>query len=128
MAKYDPLGVYLANQDAERVPMSFAEIEALIGAKLPDSKRYPAWWSNNEWNNVMTKVWRRAGFVSEQVDTAREKLVFRRAEARAPSERPGRRSSRGGFPGFGVMKGTVRIAVDFDLTTPADPEWGKIYE
>jgi len=126
VAKYDPLGEFLARQPGERIPMSFAEIEKLIGAKLPPSKQYPAWWSNNPWNNVMTKVWRRAGFVSEQVDTERERLVFRRA---ATDERAGRKPIRrpasGGFPGFGAMKGTVRISVEVDLTEPADPDWGK---
>ena len=31
-------------------------------------------------------------------------------------------------PIFGCMKGTMTIPDDLDLTAPADPEWGKVYE
>ncbi|MFN7011613.1 MAG: helix-turn-helix domain-containing protein [Allorhizobium sp.] len=31
-------------------------------------------------------------------------------------------------PIFGCMKGTMLIPDDLDLTAPADPDWGKVYE
>ncbi len=31
-------------------------------------------------------------------------------------------------PIFGCMKGTMTIPDDLDLTAPADPDWGKVYE
>ncbi|MCV9999852.1 helix-turn-helix domain-containing protein [Pararhizobium sp. YC-54] len=31
-------------------------------------------------------------------------------------------------PIFGCMKGTMTIPDDLDLTAPADPGWGKVYE
>ncbi|MGF9691742.1 helix-turn-helix transcriptional regulator [Rhizobium sp. 0TCS1.26] len=31
-------------------------------------------------------------------------------------------------PMFGCMKGTMTIPDDLDLTAPADPDWGKVYE
>ena len=31
-------------------------------------------------------------------------------------------------PAFGCMKGTMTIPDDLDLTAPADPEWGLVYE
>lgn len=31
-------------------------------------------------------------------------------------------------PAFGCMKGTMTIPDDLDLTAPADPDWGKVYE
>ena len=31
-------------------------------------------------------------------------------------------------PIFGCMKGTMTIPADLDLTAPADPDWGKVYE
>jgi transcriptional regulator with XRE-family HTH domain len=31
-------------------------------------------------------------------------------------------------PGYGCMKGTMTIPPDLDLTAPADPDWGKVYE
>ena len=78
MSKYSPLGAYLRQQRHDVVPMKFAEIEKIIGGKLPASARYRAWWSNNDFNSVLTKVWLEAGFKSEQVDMAKHKLVFRR--------------------------------------------------
>jgi transcriptional regulator with XRE-family HTH domain len=31
-------------------------------------------------------------------------------------------------PAFGCMKGTMTVPEDLDLTAPADPDWGKVYE
>ncbi|WP_105430562.1 helix-turn-helix transcriptional regulator [Neorhizobium sp. T6_25] len=31
-------------------------------------------------------------------------------------------------PAYGSMKGTITIPDDLDLTAPADPNWGKVYE
>lgn len=122
MGKYDPLKSFLISQDVARIPVSFADLEQVLGVKLPESKRYPAWWSNNPSNNPMTKVWLAAGYVTEQVDTAAERLVFRRAE---PEPKPAE-VRKGGFPGFGAMAGTARIAKGVDLTDPADPAWGDL--
>ncbi len=78
MGKYEPLRIFLKAQNRERVPMTFPEIEKVIGAKLPNSKQFRAWWSNNPWNNVMTKEWLEAGYETESVDVEGEKLVFRK--------------------------------------------------
>lgn len=110
--------------------MTFAEIERVIGSKLPpNSPRYPAWWSNNPSNNVMTKVWLDAGFRTEQVDVKSRKIVFRRTEPRPPQASPPPKVGKGGrHPLFGALKGLVRIPPGVDLTEPADPDWGKVYE
>lgn len=79
MSKYEKLGTYLERQPGVEIPMTFAEIERVIGCPLPRSSRYPAWWSNNPSNNVMTKIWLRAGFKTEQVNVEARKLVFKRA-------------------------------------------------
>src|SRR5205807_8896752 len=104
--------------------MTFAEIERVIGSKLPKSQRYPAWWSNNPSNNVMTRIWLDAGYETEQVDIEGRKLVFRRVESR-PVVPNGAKAAASGeqHPFYGWMKGTVRIAPGVDLTEPADPEW-----
>ncbi len=129
MGKYSPLGDFLRKQRAARIPMTFSEIEQLIGAKLPNSRRYAAWWSNNPFNNVMTQVWLDAGFKTEQVDVEARKVVFRRVGSRAaiaqglPSSEEVRDTKP--HPLIGWMKGTIRVAPGVDLTEPADPEWGK---
>ncbi|KUM28910.1 hypothetical protein AU467_01220 [Mesorhizobium loti] len=135
MGKYSPLRSYLMAQTGERVPMSFSDIEKLLGEKLPASKQYPAWWSNNPSNNPMTKEWLAAGFQTESVNIAGENLVFRRAQAGSGSSKGFGESAQAEISGtssrhpiFGCMKGTLTIMPDVDLTEPADPDWGKVYE
>jgi hypothetical protein len=132
-SKYRPLTAHLRAQRGSQVRMSFAEIERVIGAKLPASAgAHRAWWSNNPSNNVMTKAWLQAGFESEQVDLQSRKLAFRRISSNAPVAPS--KSSEGSKDGearagklalFGWLKGTVVVAPDLDLTDPADPDWAK---
>lgn len=125
MGKYDPLGTFLQGQQGDRIALKFSEVEEILGFKLPASKQYPAWWSNNPSNNPMTKAWLRAGYMTEQVDPAAGRLVFRRAH---PPKAAGATPRSGGFPGYGAMKGTVRLGDGVDLTAPADPAWGSVFE
>ncbi|MFC3325369.1 DUF7662 domain-containing protein [Mesorhizobium cantuariense] len=128
MSKYEPLNVFLRSQSRDHVPMTFTEIERVLNDKLPPSKLHRAWWSNNPSNNVMTKEWLDAGYETESVDVGSEKLVFRRVR-KQPSSSVG---AGGGAPRrhpiFGSMKGTLTILPGVDLTEPADPDWGKVYE
>jgi hypothetical protein len=122
MSKYAALGDFLKHQRRDLVPMTFREIEKITGSKLPASSRYRAWWSNNDFNSVLTKVWLNAGFKSEQVDMKARKLVFRRV--RKPAATAARWGGEKPFhPLYGYMKGLVRIMPGTDLTQPADPEW-----
>ena len=134
MSKYAALRRFLEGQKSERVPMSFAEIEKVLGFKLPNSQRYPAWWSNNATNNVMTNEWIAAGFKTEQVDVGGRKLVFRRVTPLGLAEEEGARFDETQssetkkprrHPGFGLMKGLTKIAPGTDLTTPTGEEWGR---
>jgi hypothetical protein len=135
MGKYSPLADFLLAQQRDEVPITFAEIERIIGSSLPSSHRYRSWWSNNSFNSVMTKVWLDAGFRSTDVDIKRRKLVFRKIE----TSDSGRSSAPDGaevkraavskrHPMFGALKGLVRIAPGADLTEPAEPDWGRISE
>jgi hypothetical protein len=137
MSKYDHLGTYLREQGAELIPMTFAEIERVVGAKLPKSQEHQAWWSNSTSNNVMTQVWLDAGYRTEQVDVAARKLVFRRvAHASGMQEEPsmfrhaepskvpfppppGTKLTR--HPASGVLKGMVTIEPGYDIAS-SDPE------
>lgn len=127
MSKYEPLRRYLEGRSTERVPMTFADIEKLLGFKLPESQKIRAWWSNNPTNNVMTKEWLAAGFKTEQVDIEGRKLVFRRAKplgTRPPKDGGAKQPRR--HPLFGAMKGMITIMPGTDLTAPADPDWADI--
>jgi len=133
MGKYDPLGEFLRGQTSDLVRVSFADVERIIGGKLPqNSQNYPAWWSNNPTNNVMTKVWLAAGFKTEQVDVEGRRLVFRRVRkgaapaASAPGAAvPANSTPAARHPALGVLKGLVLILPGSDLAQPADPDWSR---
>jgi hypothetical protein len=132
MSKYEPLNAFLKQQTRDHIPMTFAEIERVLNDKLPPSKSHRAWWSNNPSNNVMTKEWLEAGYETESVDIAGQKLVFRRA--RSGSRGSGGSSNgapslpRERHPGFGFMKGLITFEKGFDVTKPFDDEpWDQGY-
>lgn len=135
MGKYSPLADFLRAQPRDEVPMTFAEIERIIGSPLPRSHRYRSWWSNNAFNSVMTQVWLDAGFKSADVDIKKRKLVFRKVGPQEPTDIPAviegkveRAAVSSRHPMFGAMKGLVRITPGTDLTAPADAEWGRVSE
>jgi hypothetical protein len=132
MGKYEPLGQFLREQRTREVPITFREIEKITGVRLPPkAQHHRAWWSNNPGNNVMTKVWLAAGYESTQVDMSGRKLVFRRVDKPEEKPRPSvaaAEKNSGRHPMFGALKGLVRIPPGIDLTEPADPDWGKVYE
>ena len=59
--KYDPLTRYLADLAADEVTLTFAEIEAIIGAPLPPSARTSNWWENTT-EHVQAGAWVLAGW------------------------------------------------------------------
>lgn len=134
MAKYDPLLTYLSNVNDDLVPMGFSEIEQVLGFELPASSRTQrAWWSNNPTNNVMTRAWLEAGYETAQVDMAGEKLMFKKAHAPNAFAKPKAHAVATGTlrkrsPLFGALKGMLTVPADVDLTQPADPEWGQVYD
>ena len=125
MSKYAPLTEFLAHTAGTEVPMTFAEVERVTGHALPASKQYPAWWSNNPSNNVMTKAWLAAGFQTEKVDIGGERLVFRRvgkaagvtAVVTAPLQGTLLERIRA------RLGGTVTVAPGVDLTAPVSEMW-----
>lgn len=128
MSKYEPLERFLKSRQTEEVPMTFAEIEKVIGRALPEkASGHRAWWSNNPSNNVMTKAWLAAGFVTERVDMGSRRLVFRKAVtppiARTPVAPRAARSI-----GFldrirAQLGGTVTIPEGVDITAPTGETW-----
>ena len=131
MSKYGPLTDFLATQSTAHVPMTFEEIERVLGFPLPPSSRtHRAWWSNNPQNNVMTRAWLKAGYRTEDVDIPGHRLVFHRhrpkGETRQVPEHP--YVEKVNHPAFGCMAGTVTFIEGVDLTEPADPDWADLIE
>jgi hypothetical protein len=117
MSKYDALKNHLKAQRADRVPMTFAEMERVLGFPLPPSSRkHRAWWANDPQGHVNARAWREAGYQSEDVDLDAQRLVFVRLNELEPTP-------RGRHPLIGCMKGTITFAPDLDLTAPTMPEW-----
>ena len=135
--KYDRLKHYLEAAVEPAVPLTFEQIEAILGSALPASARkHAAWWSNSPAGHVNAQAWMDAGYASEQVDLPGERLVFVRrpeadgpagvAEGAAPALKP---------PGAGFLErirerlgGTVWIAPGVDLTEPLDVIWNAEIE
>jgi hypothetical protein len=124
--KYAPLREHLTRQGGSEIPMTFDEIQNVVGRPLPEKAAlHRAWWSNNPSNNVMTKAWLEAGYKTERVDMSARKLVFRRASRTPPAAPPTPAAGSNGKAIFkamhGALKGTVTINVD--LTLPTDEPW-----
>lgn len=119
MAKYQPLTKHLAARGDARIVMSFAEMERLLGFNLPKSAReYRPWWANSAHGHVQSRAWLDAGYQSEEVDLAAERLVFAKLNAVGPTPK-----SRGRHPLIGSMRGTIVIMPGTDLTEPTAPDW-----
>ena len=82
LGKYQLLYVYLRDRFANRVVLTFGEIESLLGTALPEAARHePAWWSTvdnaaSEQSDSWTSANRRA-----EVNFAAQRVVFDRHEA-----------------------------------------------
>jgi hypothetical protein len=116
--KYAPLETYLSNQSHNQVPMTFAEIERLLGEKLPPSARkHRPWWSNNPSNSVITHAWLRAGYKTAQVDMGGERLVFQKSLKRTPEP-------DNSAPALhGLLSGTIRVSNLCALEHPPNEKW-----
>ena len=127
MSKYEPLTQFLSAQRTQEVPMSFSEIERVLGFRLPEkASGIRAWWSNNASNNVMTKAWLAAGYLTERVDMGSRRLVFRKSTQGPTSE------SATSIPARSVgfldriraeLGGSITIAGGTDITAPTGEVW-----
>lgn len=88
MSKYDPLRQHLARLVVDEAPLTFAELERVLGFALPASaRRTAAWWANTEGTHVQAAAWRLAGWRTSRVDIAGESILFVRDGRLAPGVR-----------------------------------------
>lgn len=115
MSKYEPLPQFLASGPGSIQRLSFAEIERILGFKLPKSAyEHEAWWSNNPTGHSHARAWLEAGWRTQDVNLDGRKVTFLRTAPAAISP--------AGDP-WGCMAGTVTIMTDADLTAPLDEQW-----
>lgn len=81
MSKYDPLRHHLVALTAKEWRASFAEIESVLGCRLPPSARkHQAWWGNEtSGGRAQKRAWLSVGWETAELDIANERLIFRRA-------------------------------------------------
>jgi hypothetical protein len=139
VSKYDPLNRFLRNQRTTQVPMTFSQVEQVVGGKLPPSAyRHRPWWANEASGHVHAKAWLDAGYETRQVDMQRRKLVFERAHQAsrgvAGMDEPHARFARNedeamaSHPMIGALKGLLIIDADLDLAKPALLEWADLVD
>jgi hypothetical protein len=119
MSKYESLPQFLASERSSVKRMSFAEIERILGFKLPKSAyQHEAWWSNNATGHSHARVWLEAGWRTEAVDLAGRKVTFQRSAKSPPPATPSQKRDP-----WGCMAGTVTFMPGVDLTKPSGEKW-----
>ncbi len=84
MTKYPELTRHLNALPAEtrRHKMSFADIEGVVGFRLPASAgRHRAWWSNSAAGPSQARAWMEAGWKVETVDLSEGVVIFARQDS-----------------------------------------------
>jgi len=76
MAKYDKLTQWLAKP---KLPLTFAEIEKIIGEALPPSaSQYRPWWGNEVKPSArQCRAWLDAGWKVDSVDLKARRVIFK---------------------------------------------------
>jgi hypothetical protein len=144
MSKYDPLYQHLKASELS-LELTFADVEEILGFKLPPSARkHEAWWSNSGGSHVQSYAWLNAGYRTESVDVPRGTVRFvpdhairgfgemKQTEFEPVPKTPvglsvDKDKPAGRHPIWGIWKGLVTLDPDYDYTQPADPEWAKVY-
>jgi|SRR6185312_988476 hypothetical protein len=143
--KYHPLFEHLLFNGHGQMTMTFAEIEAVLNARLPPSARKrEEWWSNSPNGHSQARAWMRAGYKTSQVDLTGQKITFtlegwpegyvhshffdaRPELAESPqatfASSEDKTAVEQDHPLFGIWKGKVTLVPGYDYTRPAfDPD------
>jgi len=84
MGKYQPLADFLKDFRGEEWDASFAEIERILGFRLPPSAHeHRAWWANQfKGHHSQAKGWIDAGWVTREIDQRRGRIRFERTQGK----------------------------------------------
>lgn len=80
MSQYEALANHLSRRSGTSWKATFAEIETIIGKKLPQSAyRYPAWWANQSGKgHSQVRGWRSVGWRTSALNLADRSVRFER--------------------------------------------------
>ena len=79
--KYRPLTEWLTAQSGDRVVCTFAQLEQVLGDRLPASARdYRAWWANQPDHHMQAQAWLGAGWVVRDINLTAETVTFARRQ------------------------------------------------
>lgn len=80
LTKYEPLGRFLGSATEPTVTMSFAQLEQVLGSRLPSSAyNHRAWWGNQRRGpRPHARAWMDAGWEVDTVILTGGHVTFRR--------------------------------------------------
>jgi hypothetical protein len=83
-SRYAPLAVWLQEQlkSEEAIKLTFQQIEAIIGDKLPESAHERSWWANDSVGHVQSQQWLEVGWRVSNINIAEETVIFTRMKDR----------------------------------------------
>ncbi len=77
MGVYEPLTRYLASQSGREMPVTFTQLETILGRKLPNSAyKHEEFWTNNPTGHVHAKAWRSAGWKTRNINLTARTVIF----------------------------------------------------
>ena len=78
VGKYGPLAAYLAAQPTDTVRLTFEEIEAMLGERLPPSAWSTRWWADAPAGHSHAQAWMSAGWRVVAVERRPRAVTFER--------------------------------------------------
>jgi hypothetical protein len=88
-SKYTNLAEFLIKREVNKLTLSFAEVEGVLGFPLPPSaKKYRAWWANDSSHSHARNGWLSAGWRVVKVSREDEVVQFQRV-AKLRLRKPG---------------------------------------
>jgi len=77
VSKYDPLRIFLEQQNKPYIRLSFKDVERIIGSKLPASAYiHRAWWANDRTHTHARNGWLAAGYKVRYVNLKKGIVEF----------------------------------------------------
>lgn len=83
--RYAALADWLQSQPGrvDQVPLTFNQIEEIIGSNLPDSARvFRAWWANDSVGHTHSQLWLEAGWRTTYINLTEGRVTFSRIRER----------------------------------------------